>query len=204
MSASKTRTAARSIVLASAVLAFLGLIKTPARADDTHWIHVRVVEHGGKGENVRINVPVALLESIAPAIQDKHLMKTGKIDLGDTGMDRARLREVWSAVRKSEDGEYVTVESDDQHVRVAKQGGEILIRVSENDRGSGNVKARLPFAVVDALFSGPEDELNLVAAVKALRDAGSGELLSVEDHSSSVRVWIDESNSGGDSGRSER
>ena len=102
---------------------------------------------------------------------------------------------MWKAVRNSDDAEYVTVESEGQTVRVAKQGKELVVRVKESENGTAAVKARLPLAVVDALFSGPGEDLNLAAALKALQESGSGELLAVEDGSSSIRVWIDQSNS---------
>jgi len=62
-------------------------------------------------------------------------------------------------------------------------------------RGDGEkpekVDVKLPLPVVDALLSGPDDELNFPAAVKALKERGDGELVAVTDRSTVVRIWID-------------
>jgi hypothetical protein len=48
--------------------------------------------------------------------------------------------------------------------------------------------------VVDALFSGKKDEVDLVAGLHALALQGDTELVSVKDHEQSVRVWLDSKN----------
>ena len=45
--------------------------------------------------------------------------------------------------------------------------------------------------VVDALFSGEGDELNVKAAISQLQKR-RGDIVRVNDETSTVRVWIDE------------
>ena len=52
----------------------------------------------------------------------------------------------------------------------------------------------MPLAVVDALLSAGEKEFDLLAALSALAEHGEGELVVVQDGSSSVRIWIDDKN----------
>ena len=53
----------------------------------------------------------------------------------------------------------------------------------------------LPFAVLDAMFQGTnEHELDLVAAVRALAQYGDGDIVTVDDGETRVRVWVDDVN----------
>jgi len=45
--------------------------------------------------------------------------------------------------------------------------------------------------VVDALLSGPGEELNIKAALAAMQQKGTGDILVVNDHQTQVRLWID-------------
>ena len=48
--------------------------------------------------------------------------------------------------------------------------------------------------VVDALLSAGKDQLDVVAALRALSANGDMELVSVKDDDNTVRVWIDSKN----------
>jgi hypothetical protein len=85
---------------------------------------------------------------------------------------------------------FVTVQADDANVRVYKDGDYLMAVVDEHDDGA-QVNARIPLAVVDALLSGAEDELDIRAALEALVAHGPGELVTVNDDETQVRVWID-------------
>jgi hypothetical protein len=182
----------RTRALWPAIAAALFLAAAPAAASE-RWLHIRAEEGGREAQTVRVNVPLSLLESVAPLLQDAHLEK-GKMKVGDSDLDRAKLRELWDAVRRAQDGEYVTVESPEERVRVAKSGDYLLVKVRGSGEKSERVDVKLPLPVVDALLSGNDDELNLVAAVRALKDRGDGDLVAVTDRSTVVRIWIDGKN----------
>ena len=63
------------------------------------------------------------------------------------------------AVREAEDGEYISVIDDEDHVRVAKEKKRLVIRVTEKQKkGKDNrVDIQIPIAVVEALLSGKDD-----------------------------------------------
>jgi hypothetical protein len=92
------------------------------------------------------------------------------------------------------EAEFVTVESADETVRVAKQGGYLVATVDERTGSEDKVNVRIPFAVVEALLSGATDELDLLAAVRALSQHGDAVLVTVQDKNTSVRVWVDSRN----------
>jgi len=56
------------------------------------------------------------------------------------------------------------------------------------------VDIQIPLVVMEALLSGGEDELDILAAIRALRDHGDVELIRVTDGTETMRVWIDSQN----------
>jgi hypothetical protein len=167
---------------------------------EQRWLHVRVVNTDAKGETVRVNVPLDLAEAVLPTINKDHL-HNGKVTVDQAHLNDVDVRALMNAVRSAKDGEYVTVQSADNDVRVAKQGGHLIVHVndktkhSEKDKGKGSqVEIKIPMHVIDALLSAGKDELDVVAALHALATGGDTELVSVKDDDSTVRIWLDTKN----------
>jgi ABC-type oligopeptide transport system substrate-binding subunit len=158
------------------------------------WLHVRVTNPGEKEETVRVNVPLELAEKVLPTI-NKNRLHAGKVRFDDVDCHGIDLKALVDAVRTSKDGEFVTVQSKDSDVRIAKQNGYLFVHVFEKNRPKhSQVEVKVPMKVVDALFSGGKDELDIVAALHALSFQGDTELVSVKDEQNTVRVWIDSKN----------
>ncbi len=175
----------RHIWLAALALVCLTTLAGASPAD--RWIHVRVVESGADSERVTINLPLPLVESLLPTIQ-AHGLKDGRLqlDLSDSHVDLKALRD---ALAKGRDGEYVRVEEKDERVRVFKEGDCLRVQAEEPHE---KVEARVPMAVVDALRSAGNDEMDLGAALRVLaKQDESTELIRVEGDSEFVRIWID-------------
>jgi len=176
----------RLLVLSGLVLT-LALPLSPAGADpDQRWLHIRVEEGGEDGERVFVNLPLQVVHEMLPLIEADNL-RQGKIDLEVEELDVQDLRRLWSTLRDAPDGEYITVEGQ-EHVRIAKEGEHLVVRVDEEDE---KVDLRVRTSVVDALFSGEGDQLDLVAALKALGQEPECELLTVREGDEFVRIWID-------------
>lgn len=166
------------------------------------WIHVRVESKEDKGETVRVNVPIEMAVKVLPAINHDKL-RDGKVHIDNAHLDDVDLKTLLDAVRTAKDGEYVTVQSNEDNVRVAKNAGYLYIHVTENkgakrakdsSEKESKVEVKVPMKVVDALFSGGKDELDVVAALRALSGNGDMELVTVKDDENTVRVWIDSKN----------
>ena len=158
------------------------------------WLHVRVISTDGKGETVRVNVPLELAEKVLPAVNHDRLHH-GKVRIDSSDRNDVDLRAVVEAIRTAKEGEYVTVQGDDNDVRVAKQGNHLAIHVV--DKGGSKksqVEVKVPMTVIDALLSAGKDELDLVAALHALGAQGDTELVSVKDSENTVTVWLDSKN----------
>jgi hypothetical protein len=183
----------RIALLLALVFAVAG-IASAQQTTAERWLHVRVECTDARGDTVRVNVPLSLAEKVLPAINHDRL-HNGKVTF-DGRMEGVDLRAVLQAVRDSRDGEFVTVQSRDNDVRVAKQDGNLIVHVRDN-KGSkdGRVEVRVPMSVVNALLStSGGNELDLVAGIRALAAHGDAELVSVKDNRNTVRVWVDSKN----------
>ena len=208
---SRNRGAARKTALISSMVLALCPVRTPAQggiapakpAPSTssaaaekgeRWLHVRVVSTDNRGETVRVNVPLELAEKVLPAVHHDRL-HNGKVRIDSSEMNDVDLRALMEAIRTAREGEYVTVQGDDNDVRVAKEGNHLTIHVLDKSASKkSQVEVKVPMKVIDALLSAGKDELDLVAALHALRAQGDTELVSVKDGENTVKVWLDSKN----------
>lgn len=174
--------------LATLLLAALPLTATPATAEDL-WLHV-AVDEGPDGARVRVNLPLSMAETAIGMIPEEG-MRNGRIRIDDSDLTIAELRQLWNQLESSPDATFVEVEEADERVLVSKSGGYLLVTVHGSGEETQRVEAKIPAAVVDALLSGEAEELDLIAAVQALADHGAGELVTVSDDATRVRVWVD-------------
>jgi hypothetical protein len=173
-------------VLAGMVATAPAAIAGPAE----RYLHVKV-EDASKGESVNVNVPLSMAEKILPTINEGD-MHNGHVKIGQADMDDVDIRALLDAVRTAPDNEFVTVKEKDQDVRVAKSNGNLVVHVRDGNKGGQKVDITVPMKVVDALLSATKDnELDVSAAIKALSDAGDSLLVTVEDASEHVRIWVD-------------
>jgi hypothetical protein len=165
----------------------------PAKAD--RWLHVRVESSNPQGERVRVNVPLDLAEKVLGTVKHEHL-RNGKVRINLSDENGVDVRALLDAVRTTKDGEFVTVQSNNEDVRVAKEAGYLHVRVfSKHGDKKDRVEVRVPMKVVDALLSAGKDELDIVAALRVLASQGDTELVSVKDSENTVRVWLDSKSS---------
>jgi len=174
-------------ILGCLVLACITGGAARASASDDRWIHVRVDDADGAGGRVDIQVPIGMVSGLLPAL--KGAQSRGSIRVDRKRVDLDELRGYWNAVRTAKDGEYVSVRDDDSDVRISKSGG--FVRLNVDERGGGSrVRMKIPLELVDAALANG-DTFDFDAIGKALAIAPAGELLTVDDDDSHVRIWID-------------
>jgi hypothetical protein len=174
-----------------ALLALAILIPATGGARDrdaTPWIHVEVLEDGGNGAKVKVNLPLSLAKMAMDMAPEEILSQT-HVRIEDEDWTVADIRKLWSELKNAGEAEYVTMEDGDETVRVFRKGDRLFVHV-DGDAGE-TVRVEVPVSLVDALLSGPEDELDLAAALDELQKMDSGEIVRVEDGGDLVRVWID-------------
>jgi hypothetical protein len=180
----------KKLAVAAAALILATTLALPAVAASDLWFHVTVNQKSGDNANITVNLPFSIVEAAMPLIPEE-AMQDGRIVIEDSEFDAAKLRDLWRAVQDSPDATYVTVQNDDQTIRVYKDGNFLRARTAEATADGTQVDARIPMVVIDALLSGNGNELNLRAALEALVQFGEGELVTVNDKEANVRVWID-------------
>ncbi len=162
-----------------------------AGAQARPWLHVQVEE--ARGAKVHVNVPLSLLEVVMkaapqPIFDEKH------IHLGKHGRNLrvSDARRMWQELKAAGDTDFVTVrdEDEDETVTVSRKGDLVQVRVEGAKKGE-RVMVDVPITLVDALFSGEGEELNVQGAIQELSKR-RGDVVRVEDKDDRVRVWIDE------------
>ncbi len=210
----------KSVLTGIGLLAVLALLPAADALAQTSpvWLHVRV-EETLKPSKVTVNLPLTVVEAAlqsAPELIEKHAkMHMG----GEEGMKLADLRRVWKQLAAAGDADFVTVESEQEDVRVRRKGDLVQVFVTEKPgaaaksetatkpeadkpakaeavpapRHKGEVRVELPVSVVDALLSGEGEQWNVQAAVSELQKR-RGDIVRVSERDSHVRIWIDEQN----------
>ena len=188
------RNSFQAVALCSLLAASAISIATPANAaPPERYLHVRV-DDSTKGENVNVNVPLSLAEAVLPTV-NKGPLHDGRVTVPHAKANGIDIHAIMDAVRNAPDGEFVTVKQKDEDVRVSKSNGNILVHVRDGKKADQNVDATVPMNVVNALISGTStDQLDLAAGIRALSDASNTFLVTVQDATEHVRVWVDSSN----------
>ena len=173
-------------------LLLLALPTVAPAIDDDQWLHVTVQ---GDEETVRINLPLATVAAVLPLIEADEFHR-GRIRIEDVDLEHTDVVAILAEIRKAKDGEYVTVEEKDAIVRVRKEGEFLFVDVEDHGPGDQEtVRVKMPIKVLDALTSGEENELDLLAAIEVLAEYEGHDLVTVSEGGESVRVWIDRKSS---------
>lgn len=162
----------------------------------TPWIHVEVEESRDDDSQVKVNLPLSVVE-IALEAAPSEIVSEGRIHLhhADKDIEVEDLRRMWNELRDSGDAELVSVKGRHNDVGIRRQGDLVTIEVTERHAHDGDredkVHIQVPVAVVDALFSGDGEELNIRDAVRELKSR-RGDVVRVDGRDTKVRIWIDE------------
>lgn len=157
------------------------------------WVHVRFTDTDDDDENMALNLPLAVVE-LALRVVPAQILEHGRAELNDLpeGLRLSDVRALWQQLAAAGDAELVSMQHDDQTIRVARRGDQIQVRMT-NDDGEQTMSVDVPARVVDALLSGDGERLNIDAAIDELRTIrGDLVVLNGEDEHQ-IHVWIDES-----------
>lgn len=160
-----------------------------SHAVPSRWLHIRVKE-AGKVEEMKLDIPLSLVETVLPLLEAKILQ--GTVHLHRRGFSVNHVKKVWNSLRERKDHLSNDVEVSDGRLRVVIEGDFLYVRSEEGAAGQVNVS--IPSAVMDGLLSGEGEEVNIRAGLQALMELGDQKVVSVQDDETTVRVWIDEDN----------
>ena len=173
------------LTLALTFLPFEGIAQSPQKVP---WLHLEVKENKEEPELVKVNLPLSMVDVALNVIKDKEFNK-GRIKLDTQDISVADLKKLWSEFKKAGNAEFLTVEKKNESVRISREGNFLLVKVLDQKKSKVDIK--IPVPVVDAMLSSPGNELDIKAALLAMQQQGVGEILTVHDHESHVRIWID-------------
>jgi hypothetical protein len=79
---------------------------------------------------VNVNLPLSVVQ-LAMKVAPEKFINDGQLHWShaDRDWDIERLRELWTALRDSGSAEFVTVEEEDETVRVHREGNTLLVEV---------------------------------------------------------------------------
>lgn len=143
--------------------------------------------------NLDINLPLSAVEPLLSLVPHR-ILADGRLAVAghDMPIDIGAVRNLWRAIADIGDAEFLSVDSGDETVRIARTGDQIHVRVEECDDDSGEtVDIRLPVGVIDALLSGDGETLDVAAAVERLAGV-RGDIVRINSDDRQIRVWIDE------------
>jgi len=177
------------------VVALVLTLCVTASAQTKSWFHVQV--DSKDSEQVKVNLPLSVLSAVLPIV-DKELnlekFQGEEIEFDGKTLTIEEIRTIWNSVREGGSYELANIVSDDTTVRVFIDEEFLMVKTDETEGDKVNVQ--IPVKIVDVLLSGSDNQLNIQGALEALQDLGSQQLVLVEAEDATVRVWIDESNSG--------
>jgi hypothetical protein len=166
----------------------------PAAAAPDRFLHVEVTESNKSGDNVNVNLPLQLAEKVLPTI-DRGPLHQGRVTIPHDSLQGIDLHTMLDAVRNSPDGNFVTAKQGTENISVVKSKGSLVVHVKDSQARGETVDVVVPLSMVDALFNNVKaDELDVAGALQALDSAGDTLMVTVQDASNHVRVWIDSNN----------
>jgi hypothetical protein len=179
----------RTGVLAALSLALPLLAPGPARAassDDVIWMHVEVNRPGTDRAQVKVNLPLSLIEVVVDSIDKKEFLSEFESD--HPSIDIAKM---WRDVRKMETDEFITVETEKEHVRVWKDRDFFRINIKEGDEDEPVVQVKMPLDVMDYLFESKGRNWDFQDLVARLRPHLPVTLVEVNKDNDHVKVWLE-------------
>jgi hypothetical protein len=145
---------------------------------------VDVREGGPGGHHFIVPVPLILAEA-ALSFAPRHDMHLERPELKQF---LPAARQILNALADAPDGELVSVDERDEHVRITKAGGVLKIRVTSSRE---NVSVDVPFAMAQELLGGVQDgTLTPMAVAGALRHTRFTTLAEVHDGNDHVKVSV--------------
>ena len=182
----------RQILTASALtLAFCLGYAAPASAGGSDlWFHLTVDEHRGKQAQVKIHLPLGLVERLAP-LAVSEIDSDSRFRINRRELTAPEAREMWRALRESGNAPFIDIRSGREQVRITRRGGSLHLQTVGNRHDGERVSISIPESVVDALLSGDEEEYQIAAALRAMARQGVGDLVQIESDDADIRVWID-------------
>ena len=172
----------RKLMKAASVMMILAL-SLVAVAKDGKMLNIQFEDKSGDGMTMEMSLPLALLESVQPNIEQA--LQAAREE-GHLEMDFAAI---WKAVKDAGPTEFVEFNSKDADVKVSTTETHLIVDVREKKDGN-DILITIPLALGDALFT-DIDNINYDGIVEALLAMEGQDLVKIDGTNMKGRVWIE-------------
>lgn len=185
----RTRTRLAPVMALAIALPLMVLSAAPtlAASKSVIWMRVEVLDQGGEHSKVKINLPLSLIEVVVDSIDKREFMAEFEED--HPSID---IKKLWGQIRKMDAQEFVTIESDEENVRVWKDNDFFRVNVKKAGEKEANVEIKLPLAVMDYLFETSSKDLSYEDLVDSLRGHLPLTVVQVQGDDENVKIWLEE------------
>jgi hypothetical protein len=176
-----------SALAAAAVLA-LAPLASPAAASDDPVVMLRVDVNwkGDHADKVKVSVPLSLIEVVVDSVDTTDIMRDLKTD---KGID---IRKLWRELKNADVNEFVTIEKDNEKVKVYKDKDTFRVTVQEEDYDTPNVEIRIPFSVMDYMTQDHKDGFKLSEMLSGLKSQLPLTIVDARHDDKTIKVWLEE------------
>ncbi len=156
---------------------------------DSAWLHVNVDDDE---DQVNINLPIALAETVVWIVDWNDEPTVIKVD--DQELTVPEMRKIWEVLKSEGSFTLASIKSKKQekgdNIDIVFKGNRLLITGTTDD---AKIDINILGDLIDALFSGDEDRLNLTACIEELKlkGAASGYVHIKGDDGEKVHLWVD-------------
>jgi hypothetical protein len=156
---------------------------------DSAWLHVNI---DNDEDQININLPIALAETVVWIVDLGDEPTVIKVD--DREITVPEMRKIWETLKKEGSFTLASIKSKKDgagdNIDIAFKDNRLLITGTTDDE---QIEINILGDLIDALFSGEPDRLNLDACIEELKlkGAASGYVHIKGDDGENVNVWVD-------------
>ena len=158
------------------VTVIAGLFFASAAQAAQPMIHVSV--EGAQEQNIKVQVPISMLEAFRPAITDA----LGQASHGNQEID---FRELWQQIKAAGPNEFVNIQNGDGNISVSTTETHLVVN---GDQGAEQFHVTVPLTLGDALFEG--EQVDFDALMATLEQMQGQDLINVNSSDAQIRVWV--------------
>lgn len=176
---------AATLLLAVAVTL---LVTPPAAAANTSdlWLRVDVTKAGEESGRIKINVPLSLMEVVIESTDGAKMFSP--MDVAKGHVDIAKM---WQSIRDMASEEIMTIEAEDEVVKVWKDREYFRVDVHDANEGT-DVEVKIPIGLMDYLFNQEHTKFDFQELVGTLRGYAPLQLVKVVSNDENIAIWIEE------------
>ena len=153
-----------------------GLFFASAAQAAQPMIHVSV--EGADDQDIKVQVPIAMLEAFRPAITDA----LSQASLENHEID---FRALWQEMKAAGPNEYVNINNGDGQITVSTTQTHLVVNGDQDDQ---QFHVQVPLSLGDALFSG--EQVDFDALLATLSQLEGQDLINVNSSEAKIRVWV--------------